>query len=1036
MNLPAGHLVVSNWNTNPDSIYGVDPATGDVLATLVLAANLDPVSMAVDGNQLFVLDNNPDRIVEINPTNGQEIASVDVSSFLNFGGNNAGGLRVHPTTGNFWLASSSDGRVAEITPAGALVGTSISLANVGSPTGLDFDNSDNILVSNTWGMINRYPLTPPPTPDDPVLVSIAATALGGTPANGGIASANAGQTIRLNGTDFTDSTRIIFAIRNNSGGTGTTTLAPTAVSDDGTWLEVIVPDLAETGDVTLAGSGSGTVPLQIVPIITSMSGRPGVDANFTLFGSGFMERASTITVGGIVIDDVTRTSPFDDVTGTRNSSYAIRLPFAVEGPVRVETAGGFDEIAGPSFALPNFVEFDQLLATASAGLPANSGTPSANTGQTITLVGRGFTSSTLVQFDGSDDAGADGLLTRTGTPSSGGTRLTVTVPALAKTGEVRVLGDRNSTVAQLQIVPILRAVGGDVTSGNTVLLEGTGLVENDLTLSIDGQNVATPDVETIFDRSRDQQVIVLTVPGGVSDGEINVTTSGGSYTLATAITLNALADVVTGETAGGAGDITGNTLGTALAVNLPSRSSVTIDPFINTALDVDLYQFSFNAGDLLQIDVQGTGAGTGNLGDSYLRVFDSAGNALAADDSSGPSSDSRLKFRVPTDGTYYLGVSGDANRTYDPNVSGSGTNGATGSYQLVVQRGREGDSRLSSITSALGSGTARQATVAAANIGQTITLTGTGLRGDDQVVFTRNNSAGNMTTMVVNPTSVASDGTSLDVVVPREAVSGIVRIARDNGGIFLQVVPTLVDIDQGVNDIYHEGGLRIRGTAFVEGATTIQFGGQSFTDISTDGTALNVFAGYVHENDALDVTVPNEADFGPIVVSTLGGSSEAFGLTFDGIINVAGSGTPADPGEASANPGENITLTGSGFDNSTDIVFVTSNSAGTRRERIVRPTAVAPDGTSLEVTVPVDAVTAEIGIVGDQNNTRALLQIVPTLSNVNFTSYNGSSTSSVQLRGTGFIEGDGVYTFGTTNLVDPDTGGGNRQRLCRLRPRE
>ena len=107
---------------------------------------------------LFVLDNNPDRIVEINPTNGQEIASVDVSSFLNFGGSNAGGLRVHPTTGNFWLASSSDGRVAEITPAGALVGTSISLANVGAPTGLDFDNSDNILVSNTWGMVNRYPL--------------------------------------------------------------------------------------------------------------------------------------------------------------------------------------------------------------------------------------------------------------------------------------------------------------------------------------------------------------------------------------------------------------------------------------------------------------------------------------------------------------------------------------------------------------------------------------------------------------------------------------------------------------------------------------------------------------------------------------------------------------------------------------------------------------------------------------------------------------------------------------------------------------
>jgi len=47
----------------------------------------------------------------------------------------------------------------------------------------------------------------------------------------------------------------------------------------------------------------GNIPLQIVPVITSMSGQPGLETFFTLFGSGFMEGASTITVGGVVLND-------------------------------------------------------------------------------------------------------------------------------------------------------------------------------------------------------------------------------------------------------------------------------------------------------------------------------------------------------------------------------------------------------------------------------------------------------------------------------------------------------------------------------------------------------------------------------------------------------------------------------------------------------------------------------------------------------------------------------------------------------------
>ena len=73
----------------------------------------------------------------------------------------------------------------------------------------------------------------------------------------------------------------------------------------------------------------------------------------------------------------------------------------------------------------------------------------------------------------------------------------------------------------------------------------------------------------------------------------------------------------------------------------------------------------------------------GSSFDSVLRLFDSAGNQLAADDDTdGP--DSYIEYRLPTDGTYYVGVSGHDNLGYDPNLAGSGVGGSTGEYTLKL----------------------------------------------------------------------------------------------------------------------------------------------------------------------------------------------------------------------------------------------------------------------------------------------------------------------------------------------------------------
>ena len=137
-----------------------------------------------------------------------------------------------------------------------------------------------------------------------------------------------------------------------------------------------------------------------------------------------------------------------------------------------------------------------------------------------------------MQFQGLDDTGALGTLTRTGSAGNNGTTLSVVVPALARTGAVTVLGSGASL--PLQIVPTLGAAGGIVAVGNTIVLEGTGLTANDLAIAIDGQGVGSFQVRTIIDGSSttaDQQLLTLTVPAGVGAGLITVSTAGGSSTM-------------------------------------------------------------------------------------------------------------------------------------------------------------------------------------------------------------------------------------------------------------------------------------------------------------------------------------------------------------------------------------------------------------------------------------------------------------------------------------------------------------------------
>ena len=186
------------------------------------------------------------------------------------------------------------------------------------------------------------------------------------------------------------------------------------------------------------------------------------------------------------------------------------------------------------------------------------------------------------------------------------------------------------------------------------------------------------------------------------------------------------------------------------------------------------------------------------------------------------------------------------------------------------------------------------------------------------------------------------------------------------------------------------GGLSLTGSGFAEGLTAVRFGASSLMDASRS-TGPDIYYGYnpypnYIQNAGISLTAPTGVPSGPIVVTTPGGSSAAFGLTFTGITATATAGTAANGGVASANPGQTITINGSGCDSSTDVVFRQLDYNGNPSEIIVHPVTVSGNGSSAQVVVPIMTITGTVRVIGDTSATEALLQIVPIVQSVDVTS--------------------------------------------------
>ena len=295
------------------------------------------------------------------------------------------------------------------------------------------------------------------------------------------------------------------------------------------------------------------------------------------------------------------------------------------------------------------------------------------------------------------------------------------------------------------------------------------------------------------------------------------------------------------------------------------------------------------------------------------------------------------------------------------------------------------------------------------------------MRANDQVVFETvnyNSSAVGWTT--VNPISVSSDGTSLQVVVPTRPSAAPSAWPASRVGLFLQVVPTVSNVDES-SSAYHADGLTVEGSGLIEAGTTINFGGQSLAD---DGPSSgpDVVYDYANGSDRADglvnLTVPNGVPYGRSPSPPSAAPATPSAETFTAIEVTATSGTPRTSDRFGQHrPGDHPH--GSRF-----TLQHRRGLPGDRLQRqpvraIVKPASGRPTGAT-DGGRAVDAMTGTVSVVGDELNTAALLQVVPVVT----TAYmNG--TGSAQLQGFGFIEGNGtIYSFDGSTLVDTSTTSG------------
>ncbi|MBK0403323.1 IPT/TIG domain-containing protein [Adhaeribacter sp. BT258] len=426
--------------------------------------------------------------------------------------------------------------ITSFTPSFATVGSLITIYGTGYASGGTVTFGGNVNATYLYNYGPNFITVAVPTGASTGLLSV--TTLGGTATSATVFTVVGAPTITafspdngLPGTSVTiTGTNLTGTNQVNFNGTPATFSNVTSTS-----LTAVVPANATTGPIavytpagyyTTASNGAAGVftVLSLVPTISSFTPTGGPEGTLvTVSGTNFTG-ATSVTVGGV---------PAISFSVQSATSLTLYIPTgAITGPI---------VITNPSGTATSATNFTVVPAPVITSVSPNSEV----VGASVVIYGSNFQNASYVGFNGTS---APGYVV-----NSSGTEITVTVPAGATTGQIRVTTPGGTTYSSSNftvLVPAPTITTFSPASGpiNTaVTITGTNFT-NVSSVRFNGiaagftQNSATS--------------ITATVPIGTSTGPITVTTPGGTATSATdfifipAPVLSSLA-----PTSGGAGTV-------------------------------------------------------------------------------------------------------------------------------------------------------------------------------------------------------------------------------------------------------------------------------------------------------------------------------------------------------------------------------------------------------------------------------------------------------------------------------------------------
>jgi V8-like Glu-specific endopeptidase len=130
-----------------------------------------------------------------------------------------------------------------------------------------------------------------------------------------------------------------------------------------------------------------------------------------------------------------------------------------------------------------------------------------------------------------------------------------------------------------------------------------------------------------------------------------------------------------------------NDINDQISEAISTNVGATVTASINPGYDVDMFSVTVASGQSIGIDIDRS---SGSTLDSYLRLFDANGTLMAAnDDGAGPAPEqsgleSYIEYTFANAGTYFIGVSGYGNSSYNPTTGFGDANGSTGGFTLIL----------------------------------------------------------------------------------------------------------------------------------------------------------------------------------------------------------------------------------------------------------------------------------------------------------------------------------------------------------------